>query len=102
MEWSRAEQAYLGALFGVLAMIVWAGGMDLMFYVNGQQTISAWLRLHPSYFLWPMAISLLFVSVLTWHLFLSPNWGNQDKMNAPHPEPGAVGAAEPDLPKKGQ
>jgi len=93
MEWSRAESAYMGALFGMLAIVVWAGGMDLMFYVNSQQTISAWLRLHPSYFLWPMAVTMLFLAVLTWHLFLSPNWGDQSKLEAPHPEPGRVNDA---------
>ena len=70
MQWSRAEQAYLAAIFGILAIILWAGGLDVTFYFQGEATISAWLRSNPRYFFWPLAGTLIFLGILTAHLFL--------------------------------
>jgi hypothetical protein len=65
-----AESTYISALFGIIATVVWAGSVDLTLYYRDELTISAWLRLHPLWFLTPLAATLIFTAALILHLFI--------------------------------
>ncbi len=65
-----AESIYISALFAILAVIAWGGAVDLTLYLRSELTLSAWLRLHPLWFLVPLSATLIFLAVLTLHLFV--------------------------------
>jgi hypothetical protein len=64
-----ARETYLLALAMITAIIVLVGLRDLCFWAMGKETISAWLRLHSDWYVWPAFAMLLFLAGLTWHLF---------------------------------
>lgn len=65
-----AESAYISALFGVAALILWAAAVDITLYYRSEPTISSWLRAHQPWILWPMVLTLVFVAVLMIHLLI--------------------------------
>ncbi len=67
-----AESAYIGVLFAVIALIAWAGAVDLTLALRSEMTISAWLRQHPSWFYVPLSGTLVLLAFLTLHLFVIP------------------------------
>ena len=46
--------------------------MDLGLYLDGQESISDWLRSNPMWFWWPIVISMIMVGLLALHLFVEP------------------------------
>jgi hypothetical protein len=64
------EAAYISALFGVIAIILWGGGVDFTLWLRSEQTISQWLRMHPVWWHVPLAGMLFFLALLHLHLFV--------------------------------
>lgn len=67
----RAEDVYAGTLFALCAVIAWAGAVDCYFWLDGQPTLTDFLRAHPIWYYVPLVAILFFVALLTTHLFLS-------------------------------
>lgn len=71
-EPTRAEELYVCVCIGLVAVLLFAGCVDGWLSITGQQTISAFLRANPKYFFTPLVVFLVFVALLTSHLFLLP------------------------------
>lgn len=69
-----AQLIYKLALSMIAAAIVGAGVCDLVLYLRGEQTISAWLRLNPGWFFWAEIAAAMFLLVLWLHLFVWPEF----------------------------
>ncbi len=65
-----AESAYMSALFGVLALVLWAASVDLTLWARSEMTISQWLRTHQAWVIWPMSVILISLAALMLHLFI--------------------------------
>jgi hypothetical protein len=70
MQSISADSVYISALFAVIAVIGWAGAVDMTLYFRGELTISAWLRIHPAWFYIALTGILLFSSAAIIHLFI--------------------------------
>jgi len=64
-----AGQVYISVVVMIVVLLLLAGAGDLLFLIEGEQTISAWLRENPLWFLIPMAVMLVFIGWLSLHLF---------------------------------
>ena len=54
-----------------LAAVLLAGGMaDFLLWLDGDQTISGWLRKHPLLFWLPATMIYVFLGLLALHLFV--------------------------------
>lgn len=67
----QAEDVYAGTLAALCAVLLWAGAVDGYFWINGQPTITDFLRASPRWFLAPLVGVMVFGAVLTTHLYLS-------------------------------
>jgi hypothetical protein len=65
-----AESAYMSALFGILALVLWAGSVDITLWARSEMTISQWLRGHQAWVMWPMSVVLVSLAALILHLFI--------------------------------
>jgi hypothetical protein len=73
VESNRAEEVYVSIICALVALLIWAGGIDLWLYVHGQPTISQFLRANPTWYYGPLVGLLAFVALLTTHLYLTGN-----------------------------
>ncbi len=57
-----------------LTVAIFVGGLvsDLLLWLMGRETVSAWLRLNPECFWWPAGAVLLVLVALAFHLFWAP------------------------------
>lgn len=66
----HAEDIYAGTLFALCAVLLWSGAVDMYFWLNGEPTITDFLRAHPRWFLAPLVGVMVFAAALVTHLFL--------------------------------
>lgn len=71
MNYSRAEDLYVGAILAVAGAVFCGGLGDGYLWLSGQPTITDLLRAYPRYFYGPLVGLLAFVAFLTTHLYLS-------------------------------
>jgi hypothetical protein len=65
-----AESVYICVLLLLAMIVLWAGAVDVVFFLRGEQTISAWLRGHTGWFFVPLSVSMLLIAFLIMHLFV--------------------------------
>jgi hypothetical protein len=69
-----APWIWWSALIVVVLLALAVGACDFGLYLHGMPTISAWLRLHPGWFWWPVIVLDVGLLLLAVHLFAKPRY----------------------------
>jgi TRAP-type C4-dicarboxylate transport system permease small subunit len=65
----RGESVYVSVIFAIFAILMWTLAIDYVLYRNNEESITQWLRSHPSWAVWPIAFILMFLAGMLIHLF---------------------------------
>ena len=62
--------AYMTVWFAISLALLWAGLLDLLLLLDGDVTISAFLRANPTWFFVPICVLQAGIVVMILHLFV--------------------------------
>ena len=65
----NAPTVFLLSFWSIIVILLFAGLCDFIFFLLGWQTISAWLRLNPGWYIWGSVVMLGFIVLLGLHLW---------------------------------
>ena len=65
-----AEIVFKAAFFGIIAILLIAGIVDIKLINSDDQSISEWLIQNPGWYVWGAFVMLQFVILLGLHLYL--------------------------------